>query len=195
MWNVVFVKKVVELVAVTIIALTQHAIPGKLAVAAETTPTHDQRVHDRLADGGNLGKRTPEFRRGDVKYFRFIGRYSRGRYCGRSLQHGHVTSEVAFARCPQDLFGAIALRENFYFATKHNDQAKIALTGFEKNIPAFHRASLRNRFQQRQLMILELRESDAFRVAIKLFVLLLVSHMQTLRAPQRNPNPGRPSFG
>jgi hypothetical protein len=65
------------------------------------------------------------------------------------------------------LFGAIALRENFYFATKHNDQAKIALTGFEKNIPAFHRASLRNRFQQRQLMILELRESDAFRVAIK----------------------------
>lgn len=37
-------------------------------------------------------------------------------------------------------------------------------------------------------MIVQFWERDAFRIAIELFVLLVVSHLRNLRVTQRNPN-------
>jgi hypothetical protein len=126
-----------------------------------------------------------------MEHLGFVCGYSRSRERRGSLQHRHIADEIALAGCPQNLFGAIALRENLYFTAKHNRQTQVALTGFEKNIAAPGRTPLSDRLKQRQLTIVELGESNAFGIAIKLFVALLFRHMHSLCATRHNPNPSR----
>ena len=53
---------------------------------------------------------------------------------------------------------------------------EIAFPGFINHLAATHHAPLSQRLEQRKLVIVQFRKRDAFRVAIKLFILLLVSH-------------------
>src|SRR4030095_15135558 len=59
-----------------------------------------------------------------------------------------------------------------------------------------HHASFARRLQERELLIIQLREGDAFRVAIELFVLLFVGrHFRTLCSGTENENRGKGEKG
>src|SRR5207248_8792222 len=72
------------------------------------------------------------------------------------------------------LFRAIAWFENFDLAPQDYREAKIALAGFINQFAAFQDAPPCQWLEQRKLVIVQFGKRDAFRVAIKLFVLLLV---------------------
>jgi trans-2,3-dihydro-3-hydroxyanthranilate isomerase len=88
----------------------------------------------------------------------------------------------------EKLLGAVALFEYLDFAAQNNRQANVSLPGFVNDVTALHERLLSQGPKQRQLMIVELWERDAFGIAVELFVSLLVSHLETLRATQHNPN-------
>jgi hypothetical protein len=92
----------------------------------------------------------------------------------------------------ENLFGPITLFESFDLPSQDNGQAKIPLPSFVNQLTALQNTSFAQWFQQRELLIIQLREGDAFRVAIKLFVLLFVGrHFRTLCADTENENRGR----
>jgi len=64
------------------------------------------------------------------------------------------------------------------------------LPGFIDELAATYHAPFSQGFQERKLVIIQFRKGDAFRVAIKLFILLLVSHFTqfTSRCGQANRN-------
>jgi len=76
----------------------------------------------------------------------------------------------------ENLFGIVALLEGFDFAAQENGQSEIALSSLINQITARHEASLAQWLKQRKLVIVQFRKRDAFRIAIKLFVLLFVGH-------------------
>ncbi|MEY2526900.1 MAG: hypothetical protein QOE73_1671, partial [Verrucomicrobiota bacterium] len=59
-------------------------------------------------------------------------------------------------------------------AAQHDGQAHIALAGLENQLATRQDASFPQWLKQRKLVIVQRRKGDTFRVAIKLFVLLLV---------------------
>jgi hypothetical protein len=104
------------------------------------------------------------------------------------LQHRHVANETALVRGCEKLLGAVTLFEYLDFAAQNNRQANVSLPGFVNDVTALHKRLLSQGPKQRQLMIVELWERDGFGIAVELFVSLLVSHLETLRATQHNPN-------
>jgi nitrate/nitrite-specific signal transduction histidine kinase len=65
MRDVILVEKIVELMSLARATQRDDAQPGKLAVAPEPPPAHDQSAHDRLAQTGQLSERTPQLDRRD----------------------------------------------------------------------------------------------------------------------------------
>src|SRR5713101_8053008 len=94
------------------------------------------------------------------------------------MQHRHVANEIALVRRGENLFGIIALLESFDFAAQENGQSEIALSSLINQITALHDASFAQRLKQKKLVIVQFRKGDTFRIAIELFVLLLVSHFR-----------------
>src|SRR5947209_2338872 len=85
MRDVIFIKKIVDLMPGAIIARSQNAKAGKFAVAVQATPAHDQRRDDRGAHGRYFGQRPTKLRCGDVNNFRFIRGHAHGGKSRRAL--------------------------------------------------------------------------------------------------------------
>src|SRR5438046_8249372 len=87
-----------------------------------------------------------------------------------------VANEIALVCRAENLFRIVAMLESFDFATQENGQSEIALSSLINQITALHEASFAQWLKQRKLVIVQFRKRDAFRIAIKLFVLLVVGH-------------------
>src|SRR5690242_4368464 len=174
--------------SVTCAARSKHTQSGKLAIPADSAAPHNERIHDCLAHGRNFRQCAPKFGRRNVEYLGLI-RCDPGRTEDRrALEHRYVAHEITLARVSQVNFGSVARLERFEFAAQNNCYSDITLPGLEDEIATLHDTTLSEGFKQRKLMIVQFRKRDRFSVAIKLFVSLLVSHRQTLRATQHNPN-------
>src|SRR5437667_5560280 len=174
MRDVVFVQEIVELMSITRAARSEHTQPCKLAIATQPASSHDQRVHDWLADPGQLGQGAPELSRWHVKDFGLVRCYPRCRERRRTLQHRDVADEIALVRDRQFLFDVVALLDHLYFAAQYNRQTEVPLTGFVDHISPLHDTALCQWLKQRKLVVVQFPKSDTFRVPIKLFVLLFV---------------------
>ena len=92
------------------------------------------------------------------------------------MQHRNIADEVALPTRGENLLPAFPRFKDFGFAAQNNGEPEIALPCFEDKLSALQRAPLPQRFQQRQLAIVEFRMGDAFGIAIELLVLFFVSH-------------------
>ena len=63
MRDAVLVEKIIELMSIARVAASQNTHSGKFPIASYSPPSHDQRIDDCLADGGNFRQRSPEFER------------------------------------------------------------------------------------------------------------------------------------
>src|SRR5262249_4827526 len=122
-----------------------------------------------------------EFSRRHVQDLGLVRCHSRCRERRRPLQHRHVADETALVRDREFLFYVVPPLDDLYFATQDNSQTDVALPGFVYHLATLHDATLSEWLKQRKLMIVELGERDAFRITVKLLVLLLASHQRTLR--------------
>ena len=105
------------------------------------------------------------------------------------MQHRHITDEIALVRNREFLFDVVPPLEDLYFAAQHNSQPDVPLPGFVHYFSLLRDTAFSKWFKQRKLMIVQLCESNAFGVSIKLFVVFwLASHMHTLRTTEHNPN-------
>jgi hypothetical protein len=62
------------------------------------------------------------------------------------------------------------------------------LPGLEDEIATLHDTTLSEGLKQRKLMIVQFWKRDGFGIAVEPFVLLVLSHVQTLRVTVDNPN-------
>src|SRR4029453_5813949 len=88
----------------------------------------------------------------------------------------NIADEVALPARGENLLRTFPRFEDFGFAAQDNGQPEIALPCLEDKLSALQRAPLPQRFQQRQLAIVEFRTGDALRIAVKLLVLIFFSH-------------------
>jgi hypothetical protein len=137
----IFVEKIVELVAVPRAILREDAQPGKLAVALQPLPTHDERAHDRLADARQLGQRLAKPICGHFQNFALIRFASRAGQRRRAHEHRNVPDETARARSREDLLLPVARLEDFQLAAQDRHQPEIALARFEYQFAASHDAA------------------------------------------------------
>ena len=187
--DVIFIEEIIELMSFACVACRENAKPGKFPIASEATATHDECVHDGRAHTRYFGERAPEFGRWHFENFRFRRSHAGGSQGGCALQHRDVADEIALACGRENLFRAIARFENFDLAAQDYREAKIALAGFINQFAAFQDAPLCQWLEQRKLVIVQFGKGDAFRVAIKLFVLLFVRcHFRTLRVATSDQN-------
>ena len=70
----------------------------------------------------------------------------------------------------------VAGLEDFEFAAQDHGHPKVALTSGEDDFAAAHDPPPAQRFQQRELPIVQLWKRDALRVTIKLLVFLGIVH-------------------
>ena len=176
MRNVIFVEEVVELVAFARAFLRYDAQPGKLAVAPQPLPAHNERAHDRLAYARQLRQRPANRLRGHLQNLGFIRFASRAGQRRCAHEHRHVADEIAGAGRPQDLLLSVARLEDFQPAAQDHGQPKITLARFEENLAAAQDASFAEWLQHRELPVIEFRKSDAFRIAVELLVFVEFSH-------------------
>ena len=92
------------------------------------------------------------------------------------MQHRNIADEVALPARGENLLPAFPRFKDFGFAAQNNGEPEIALPCLEDKLSALQCAPLPQRFQQRQLAIVEFRMGDALGIAIKLLVLFFVSH-------------------
>ncbi len=109
----VFIEKIVELVAVSRTVLRENAQPGKLAVALQPLPTHDERAHDRLADAGQLRERLAKPICGHFQNFALIRFASRIGQRRGAHEHRNVPDETARACSREDLLLPVARLKDF----------------------------------------------------------------------------------
>src|SRR5512140_654884 len=95
------------------VAAGQDAHARKFAIATKPASSHDQRIDDRLAHGGNFRQRAPKFGRRNVKYLRLIRCDSGRTEDRRALEHRYVAHETTLARGSEVIFGAVARLERF----------------------------------------------------------------------------------
>ena len=74
------------------------------------------------------------------------------------------------------MFCAVACFKNFDFAAQNDREAEIALPCLENELATPQCTPFSERLEQRELAIVEFRESDALCITVKLFVLIFVSH-------------------
>ena len=111
-------QEIVELMSFPRIAPRDHAQARKLPVAHETSPPHDERVHDWLRDAGQFRERAPQFGRRDLQNLGLLGFHPGAGQRRRALEHGDVADEIARARCAEDLLGLFAFLENLDLAAQ-----------------------------------------------------------------------------
>ena len=122
--DMVFVEKIVELVAVSRTVLRENAQPGKLAVALQPLPTHDERAHDRLADAGQFRERLAKPVCGHFQNFALIRFASRIGQRRGAHEHRNVPDETARACSREDLLLPVARLEDFQLAAQDHRQAR-----------------------------------------------------------------------
>src|SRR5262249_20318425 len=145
-----------------------------------------------FANPRHLRQHASEFSRRHVQNLGVVRCYSGSRERRCTLQHRHVSNEIALVRDCEFLFGVVPSLEDLYFAAQNNSKTDVALAGFVHYISALHSPTLSERFKQRKLMIVQFGKRDAFGVAIKLLVAFaVVGHKRTLRATSHNPNLSR----
>ena len=106
--------------SITRIAASQNTHSREFPIAAKPPPSHDQRIDDCLAHGGNFRQRAPEFGCRNVQYLGLF-RYDSARGQGRcALEHRDVTDKIALVGGGENLFGAIARLEGFDFTAQNN---------------------------------------------------------------------------
>ena len=137
----IFVEKIVELLAVPRTILREDAQPGKLAVALQPLPTHDERAHDRLADARQLRERLAKPFRGHFQNFALLGFASRAGHRRRAHERRHVPDETARARSREDLLLPVAQLEDFQLAAQDRRQPEITLARFVYHFAAPHDAA------------------------------------------------------
>ncbi len=102
------------------------------------------------------------------------------------MQHRNIADEVALPARGKDLLRTFPCFEDFGFAAQDNRQAEIALPCFEDKFATSQRAPLSEWLEQRELAIVEFRKRDALRIAVKLVVLVFVSHNIDYAGKSRN---------
>ena len=176
MRDMIFVEKIVELVAVSRTILRENAQPGKLAVALQPLPTHDERAHDRLADARQLGQRLAKPICGHFQIFALIRFASRAGQRRGAREHRNVPDETARACSREDLLLPVARLKDFQLAAQDRRQPEITLARFVYQFAAPHDAARAERFEHGELPIIEFREGDALRIAVKLLVFVKFGH-------------------
>src|SRR6476620_12676622 len=98
MRDAILIEEIIELMSVARIAAGQNTHARKFAIATKPPPPHDQRIDDRLADGGNFRQRAPKFGRRNEKDLGLI-RCDSGRTEDRcALEHRYVAHEITLTR-------------------------------------------------------------------------------------------------
>src|SRR5947208_17081161 len=120
MRDAILIEEVIELMSAARIAASQNTHSREFAIAAEPSPSHDQRVDDRLAHGGNFRQRAPKFGCRNIEYLGLFRCDSARGDGGCALEHRDVPDEIALVRGSENLFGAIAGLEGFDFAAQNN---------------------------------------------------------------------------
>src|SRR5260370_8761106 len=170
MRDAILVEKIIELMSMARIATGQDTHPREFAIAAKSTPSHDQRIDDRLAHAGNVRQRAAKFRGWNMEYFGLIRCDSARTEDRCALEHRYVAHEIAFTRGSEVIFRTIARFEGFEFSAQNNCQSQIALPGFKNHVAAFHHPAFAQRLKYQKLRIVHFRNHDALPVALELFV-------------------------
>jgi hypothetical protein len=142
MRDVVLIQKIVELTSVTCAARSQYTQSSKFAVPRDSTPPHDQGVHDWFADPWYLSQHAPQFSRRQMKDLSFVRCDPRRRERRCALQHCDVANEIALVPDCEFLFDAIPLLDDLYFAAQDNRQTDVPLPGFEEHLTALDDTAL-----------------------------------------------------
>ena len=120
MRDAILVEKIIELMSIARVATGQNPHARKFTIATKPAPSHDQRIDDRLAYGGNFRQRAAKFGRRNEKDLGLI-RCDSGRTEDRcALQHRYVAHEIPLVRVSEVIFGAVARLESFEFAAQNN---------------------------------------------------------------------------
>src|SRR5207237_9465375 len=107
------VANIIELMSIARIATGQDTHPCEFAIAAKSTPSHDQRIDDRLAHPGNFRQRAAKFRGWNMEYFGLIRCDSARTEDRCALEHRYVAHEIAFTRGSAVRFRTTARSEGF----------------------------------------------------------------------------------
>jgi hypothetical protein len=174
--DMIFVEKIVKLFAIPRSILCEDAQPGKLAVALQPLPAHDERAHDRLANTRQLCERLAKPICGHFQNFALIGFASRASQRRGAHERRHVPNETARARGREDLLLPVARLEDFQLAAQDRRQPDIMLARFVYQFAAPHDAARAEGFQHSELPVIELREGDALRIAVELVVIVEFGH-------------------
>src|SRR5436190_20661648 len=107
MRDAILVEKVIELMSIARVAAGQNTHASKFAIATKPASSHDQRIDDRLAYGGNFRQRAPQSGGGNKKYLGLI-RCDSGRTVGRRApRHPYVAHGITRARRSQVMFRVV----------------------------------------------------------------------------------------
>src|SRR5512132_236203 len=120
MWNAILVEKIVELMSIARVAAGQNTHSREFAIATKPASSHDQRIDDRLAYGGNFRQRAPKFGRRNEEDLGLVRRDSRRTEDRRALEHRYVAHKITLACDSEVVFGAVARLVRFEFATQNN---------------------------------------------------------------------------
>src|SRR5207244_12329401 len=97
MRDAILVEKIIELMSIARIATGQDTHPREFAIAAKSTPSHHQRIDDRLANARNFRQRPAKFPGWNMEYFGL-----NRRECSRTddlyaSEHRYVPHENTFS--------------------------------------------------------------------------------------------------
>src|SRR5437764_15311453 len=98
MRDAILVEKIIELMSIARVTAGQNTHARKFAIATKPASSHDQRIDDRLAYGGNFRQRAPKCRRGDEEEFSLIRCDSGRTQDRRALGPRYVAHEITLGR-------------------------------------------------------------------------------------------------
>src|SRR5258705_8484955 len=93
MRNAILVEKIIELMSIARVAAGQNTHARKFAIATKPPSSHDQRIDDRLAYGGNFRHRAPKFGPPDEEDLGLLPFYSGRNEDRRAPEHRHVAPQ------------------------------------------------------------------------------------------------------
>src|SRR5207244_9853237 len=123
MRDAILVEKIIELMSIARIATGQDTHPREFAIAAKSTPSHDQRIDDRLAHAGNFRQRAAKFCGWNMEYFGLIRCDSARTEDRCALEDRYVAHEIAFTLGSEVIFCTSARCVRLEFAVQHNRQS------------------------------------------------------------------------
>ncbi len=148
MRDVVLIQEVIKLTAFARIARRHDAEPGKLAIALQPLPAHDERAHDRFAHPGQFGQRLPEPLRRHLQNLTLVRPASNGHQRRRAHQHRYVADKIPRTTGRENLLLAVTRLEGLECAAQDHRQRHIALAGCEYQLAPPHNAPRSQRLEQ-----------------------------------------------